>query len=89
MTLFACVADAARGKAGRLYRSQDLGQSWTQFDHSIDVQSTMMAVAVPDRDQVHCVTRRGQTFSTLDGGASWHEFSLPEGAGTAVSVACG
>jgi photosystem II stability/assembly factor-like uncharacterized protein len=89
MTLFACVADAARGKAGRLYRSQDLGQSWTQFDRAIDVRSTMMAVAVHGRQQVHCVTRGGQTFSTLDGGGSWREFPLPDGAGAAVAVACG
>jgi photosystem II stability/assembly factor-like uncharacterized protein len=89
MTLYACVADAARGKAGRLYRSQDLGRNWRQFDHAIDVQSTLMAVAVPARDQVHCVTRRGQTFSTLDGGGSWREFQLPQGAGSAVAVACG
>jgi photosystem II stability/assembly factor-like uncharacterized protein len=91
MTLFACVADAARGQAGRLYRSEDLGQNWRQFDHGIEVRGTMMAVAVPrhDRDQAHCVTRRGQTFSTLDGGASWREHDLPEGAGSAVAVACG
>lgn len=88
-TLFACVADAARGKAGRLYRSRDLGQTWSQFDHAIDVQSTLMAVAVQDRDQVHCVTRRGQTFSTADGGGSWREFALPPDAGAAVAVACG
>jgi photosystem II stability/assembly factor-like uncharacterized protein len=89
MTLFACVADSSRGAAGRLYRSQDLGRNWSQFDHSIDVQSTMMAVAVHDRAQVHCVTRRGQTFSTSDGGASWQEYDLPDGAGAAVAVACG
>jgi photosystem II stability/assembly factor-like uncharacterized protein len=89
MTLFACVADSSRGKAGRLYRSHDLGRNWQQFDHAIDVQSTMMAVAVHDRGQVHCVTRRGQTFSTMDDGASWHSFPLPDGAGAAVAVACG
>jgi photosystem II stability/assembly factor-like uncharacterized protein len=91
MTLYACVADSSRGMAGRVYRSQDLGRNWSQFDHSIDVQSTMMAVAVPlrDRDEVHCVTRRGQTFSTLDGGSSWQEYPLPQGAGSAVAVACG
>jgi photosystem II stability/assembly factor-like uncharacterized protein len=89
MTLYACVADSSRGKAGRLYRSQDLGRNWSQFDHSIDVQSTMMAVAVHGRDQLHCVTRRGQTFSTMDGGGSWQQYDLPDGAGAAVAVACG
>jgi photosystem II stability/assembly factor-like uncharacterized protein len=90
-TMFACVSDAARGEAGRLYRSQDGGRSWSQFDHGIDVRSTTMAVALnaADPNQAHCVTRRGQTFSTLDGGASWREHPLPDGAGSAVAAACG
>ena len=89
--MFSCVADAARGRAGRLYRSRDAGNTWAQFDHSIDVRSTMMAVALTASDprQVHCVTRGGQTFSTEDDGASWQEFAMPEGAGAAVAVACG
>ena len=90
-TLFACVADAARGQAGRLYRSQDLGRSWAQIDHGIEVRSTMMAVALHPRDtkQAHCVTRGGQSLSTMDGGASWRAFPLPEGSGAAVAMACG
>jgi len=90
-TLFACVADAARGTAGRLYKSEDTGASWRQVDRGIEVQSTMMAVAVDrtDRGQLHCVTRGGQTFSTPDGGESWREVPLPEGAGAAVAAACG
>lgn len=88
---FACVADWSRGVAVRLYRSQDGGGSWAQVDHSVDVQSKMMAVGLTasDQRQAHCVTRRGQTFSTLDDGASWRAFGLPEGAGSAVTIACG
>ncbi len=90
-TLFACVADASRGSAGRLYKSQDTGTTWTQIDRGIDVQSTMMAVAVDrnDRGRIDCVTRKGQTFSTSDGGESWREIPLPEGAGAAVAAARG
>jgi hypothetical protein len=90
-TLYACVADAARGQAGRLYRSQDMGQNWARVDRSINVRSTMMAVALPAHDpaQAHCVTRLGQTFGTLDGGRTWREYDLPAGAGAAVAVACG
>ncbi len=90
-TLFACVADKARGEVGRLYRSQDLGRSWAQFDHSVDVRATTMAVALNPRDakQAHFVTRGGQTFSTMDTGETWRDHPLPEGAGAAVSVACG
>lgn len=89
--MFACVADAARGRTGRLYRTRDGGRNWAQFDHSIDVRSTMMAVALTpsDRHQVHCVTRGGQTFSTDDDGRTWRDFPMPDGAGAAVAVACG
>lgn len=48
---FACVADWSRGVAGRLYRSQDGGGSWAQVDHSVDVQSTMMAVGLTASDR--------------------------------------
>ena len=90
-TLFACVADSSRGDAGRLYRSEDTGATWTQIDRGVSVDSTMMGVAPnpADRARVHCVTRRGQTFSTDDGGASWRELPLPEGSGAAVAIACG
>lgn len=91
ITLFACVADSSRGNAGRLYRSDDTGAQWAQIDLGIEVQSTMMAVAVDrnDRGRIHCVTRKGQTFSTTNGGQSWREIPLPEGAGAAVAAACG
>ena len=90
-TLFACVADASRGVAGRLYKSEDTGATWRQIDRGIEVRSTMMAVAVDrtDSGRFHCVTRAGQTFSTADGGQSWREIPLPEGAGAAVAAACG
>ena len=41
----------------------------------------MMAVALNARsaDQVHCVSRNGQVFGTLDGGRTWSEDHLPEG----------
>jgi len=90
-TMFACVADASRGQAGRLYKSEDTGRTWTQIDRGVVVRSTMMGVApnpsIPAR--IHCVTRQGQTFSTDDAGASWRELPLPEGSGAAVAIACG
>jgi photosystem II stability/assembly factor-like uncharacterized protein len=90
-TLFACVADSSRGQAGRLYKSDDTGATWTQIDRGVTVKSTMMGVAPSpaNRARIHCVTRQGQTFSTDDGGASWRELPLPEGSGAAVAIACG
>jgi photosystem II stability/assembly factor-like uncharacterized protein len=88
--LFACLSPAARSKDGSLYRSQDLGQSWTRFDHGIKAGSTMMAVALHPRDraQVYCVSRQGQVFGTQDGGRTWSEDQLPAGVQDAYAVAC-
>jgi len=49
---------------------------------------TGMAINAHRPEPVSCCTRRGQVFGTHDGGASWHEHRLPEGAGHVISVAC-
>jgi photosystem II stability/assembly factor-like uncharacterized protein len=89
-TLYACFSPAARSEDGSVYRSHDLGETWTRFDHGIKAEATMMAVALhlQDPEQVHCVSRSGQVFSTTDGGASWSEAPLPEGVRDVYAVAC-
>ncbi len=89
--LYACLSPAARSEDGSLYRSQDLGETWTRVDRGIKAESTMMAVALHPRDprQIHCVSRAGQVFSTHDGGATWAEHRLPEDVKDVYAVACG
>jgi photosystem II stability/assembly factor-like uncharacterized protein len=88
--LYACLSPAARSEDGSLYRSEDLGETWSRFDHGIKAEATMMAVALHHQDaaQVHCVSRCGQVFSTMDGGASWQEHPLPDGVRDVYAVAC-
>ena len=88
--LYACLSPAARSQDGSLYRSQDLGETWTRFDHGIKANSTMMAVALHPRDpnQIYSVARLGQVFGTRDGGKSWKEWRLPEGVKDVYAVAC-
>ena len=80
-TLYACLSPAARSEDGSLYRSTDLGQSWSRVDHGVKARATMMALALDaaDKDHVACVSRCGQVFSTRDGGKSWRESLLPDG----------
>jgi photosystem II stability/assembly factor-like uncharacterized protein len=89
--LYACLSPAARSEDGSLYRSQDLGETWTRFDRGVKATRTMMAVALHPRDpdQVYCAARSGQVFGTRDGGRTWHEQSLPEGVQDVYAIACG
>jgi len=89
--LYACLSPAARSTDGSLYRSEDLGQTWSRFDHGVKAGSTMMAVALHRRDphQVYCVSRSGQVFGTQDGGRTWAEHRLPDGVQDVYAVACG
>src|SRR3989442_3481935 len=89
-TLYACLSPAARSQDGSLYRSRDLGETWTRFDHGVKAESTMMAVALHPRDpdQVYGVTRGGQVFGTQDGGRTWHEHRLPQGVQDVYAIAC-
>jgi photosystem II stability/assembly factor-like uncharacterized protein len=89
--LYACLSPAARSEDGSLYRSRDLGATWTRFDRGVKADSTMMAVALHPRDpnHVYCASRSGQVFSTRDGGRTWHEQRLPEGVTDVYTVACG
>jgi photosystem II stability/assembly factor-like uncharacterized protein len=89
--LYACLSPAARSQDGSLYRSADLGESWTRIDHGVKAESTMMAVALHprDADQIYGATRSGQVFGTRDGGRTWHESRLPAGVQDVYAIACG
>jgi photosystem II stability/assembly factor-like uncharacterized protein len=88
--LYACLSPAARSEDGSLYRSDNLGETWTRLDHGVKAEATMMAVALhaQNADEVHCVSRCGQLFSTRDGGKTWREQRLPQGVRDVYAVAC-
>ena len=88
-TLYAALSVAASSEHGRLYRSSDLGETWTRFDEGLNPASTMMAVATHPRDakQIYCATRRGEVFGTQDGGKSWQSYKLPDGVADCYALA--
>ena len=87
--LYAALSPAARSQDGSLYRSADLGKTWTRFDHGVKANATMMSVALHPRDpaQVYCVSRCGQVFGTQDAGKTWRESPLP--VDDVYAIACG
>lgn len=90
--LYACLSVEAFGPTGSLWRSGDVGKTWQRFDHGVTARGTMMNLALNPRDpdQVYGIARGGQAFGTLDGGKSWREYPLPEGASPdCYSIACG
>ena len=89
-TFLAALSDSAGGVAGSLYRSADLGETWTRFDHDVSIDSTLMALAASPEtpDRVYCAARRGQVFGTEDGGGSWQAFPLPDGVEGVYAIAC-
>jgi photosystem II stability/assembly factor-like uncharacterized protein len=90
LTLYACLSPAARSQDGSLYRSADLGRTWTRMDHGVQARATMMALALHPRDpeQVYCASRCGQVFATRDGGRTWRESQLPDGVDDVYALAC-
>jgi photosystem II stability/assembly factor-like uncharacterized protein len=89
-TLYAALSPAARSKDGSLYRSTDLGRTWSRLDHGVKANATMMALALHPRDpdQVYCVSRCAQVFGTQDGGKTWRESRLPDGVQDVYALAC-
>ncbi len=87
--LYAALSVAASSEHGRLYRSSDLGESWTRFDEGLNPASTVMAVTPHPRDpkQVYYATRRGEVFGTQDGGKSWNAYPLPDGIADCYALA--
>jgi photosystem II stability/assembly factor-like uncharacterized protein len=90
-TLYVSLGQAARSAEGALLRSRDLGTTWERIDHGLKPKSTMMAVALTDRQPtcVYCGTRDGEVFGTHDGGATWGAYPLPTGTQEVRALACG
>jgi photosystem II stability/assembly factor-like uncharacterized protein len=87
-TLFAALSIAALSDEGSLYRSTDLGETWTRFDKGVSMESTLMNIgpSPSSPDRVYCAARQGQVFGTEDGGATWRTLPLPAGVSGVYAV---
>ncbi|MQF96188.1 MAG: hypothetical protein FI731_10990 [SAR202 cluster bacterium] len=90
-TFYVSIGAAARSTQGALWRSRDLFKTFERVDRGISPNSTMMTVAVDPRapDHVYCNSRDGQLFASLDDGATWTTYQLPEKAKEMRALAAG
>lgn len=90
-TLYAALSVAAASHDGGIYRSTDVGETWSRFD-KVQVHGTIMSIGLHPRDanQVYVGARyKGEIFGTTDGGKSWSEMPLPGQVKDVYVLACG
>jgi photosystem II stability/assembly factor-like uncharacterized protein len=73
--LYATAGVAPFGVDGALYRSLDMGETWTRFQGDIALQSTLWTVTLNPLQTRHLFagTLRGQLLGTFDAGRTWQE----------------
>lgn len=88
--MYAGLSPASRSHDGSLFRTLDLGETWSRYDRGIKANATMMYIAEHPTDpkQVCCISRCGQVFNTLDDGQTWSEWKLPDNVEDTYTVAC-
>ena len=70
------------GNRGGLFKSEDGGETWASVDMGIEPPSSIFCIAF-DRsnpDLMACAAYQGQVYVSEDGGVSWQEHPLPQGA---------
>jgi photosystem II stability/assembly factor-like uncharacterized protein len=74
--LYATAGTAPFGETGALYRSLDLGETWTPFYDDVLLHSTLWTVAINVHQprRIFAGTLCGQLIRTLDGGRAWQEY---------------
>ena len=90
-TIYIGAGPEFRGQPGALFRSHDLGETWQKVDTGITAQTTIFGFSINPRSPSHmyCGTRGGQVLGSHDGGETWHDFSLPDGAQEINALVCG
>jgi len=89
-TIWVAAGANFQSDVGALFRSGDGGATWSTVDMGVKPETTMFAVAFDPREpkRMYCATTVGEVFASEDGGQSWVERHLPEGATQVYAMAC-
>ena len=89
-TIWVAAGGNFESEIGVLFRSTDGGSSWARVDMGVKPQTTVFALAFDPRRpaRMYCATSGGEVFASEDGGRSWTEPHLPEGATQVYAMAC-
>ena len=89
-TIWLAAGANFQSDVGALFRSGDGGATWSKVDMGVKPETTMFAVAFDPREpkRMYCATTVGEVFASEDGGQSWVERHLPEGATQVYAMAC-
>ena len=79
-----------QSEVGALFRSTDGGSSWARVKMGVEPKTTVFAIAFDERQpkRMYCATSGGEVFASEDGGKSWGERSLPDGATQVYAMGC-
>ena len=89
-TIWVAAGPNFQSDAGVLFRSTDGGLTWGRVEMDVEPKTTMFAIAFDERQpkRMYCATSGGEVFASEDGGQSWAERHLPEGATQVYAMAC-
>jgi photosystem II stability/assembly factor-like uncharacterized protein len=89
-TIWVAAGANFQSSVGALFRSTDGGLGWSRVDMGVKPETTMFAVVFEPRQprRMFCATTVGEVFASEDGGETWVERHLPEGATQVYAMAC-
>jgi photosystem II stability/assembly factor-like uncharacterized protein len=89
-TIWVAAGANFQSDLGALFRSGDGGASWTRVKMGLDPKTTLFAIAFDPRQprRMYCASNGGEVFASEDGGRSWAERPLPDGATQVYAMAC-
>jgi photosystem II stability/assembly factor-like uncharacterized protein len=89
-TIWVAAGANFQSDLGALFRSTDGGASFTRVKMGVEPKTTVFALAFDERQprRMFAATSGGEVFASEDGGTSWAERPLPEGATQVYAMAC-